>query len=37
MRKAGYKRMKKINRHWFGEPEKIINLSEIKDNEKNIF
>ncbi len=37
MRKAGYKRMKKINRHWFGEPEKIINLSEIKDRSKESF
>jgi len=37
MRKAGYERMKKINRHWFGEPEKIIGLDEIKNKSKRTF
>ena len=37
MRKAGYKRMKKINKHWFGESAKIINLSQIKDKSKKSF
>jgi len=31
MRKAGYERMKRINKHWFGEPEEVINLDEIKN------
>lgn len=31
MRKAGYKRMKRINKHWFGESEEIMELNEIKD------
>ncbi len=31
MRKAGYKRMKRINKHWFGELEEVINLDEIKN------
>ncbi len=31
MRKAGYQRMKRINRHWFGESEKSIELNEIKN------
>jgi len=37
MRKAGYKRMKKINKHWFGESKKLINLSEIKDKSRRSF
>ncbi|MDR3063282.1 MAG: YcaO-related McrA-glycine thioamidation protein, partial [Methanobrevibacter sp.] len=31
MRKAGYERMKKINKHYFEEEENKINLSEIED------
>lgn len=31
MRKAGYERMKRINRHWFGESEEFIDLNEIKN------
>jgi ribosomal protein S12 methylthiotransferase accessory factor len=31
MRKAGYERMKRINRHWFGESEVVMNLNEIKN------
>jgi len=31
MRKAGYERMKRINKHWFGESEEIIDLSKIKN------
>jgi ribosomal protein S12 methylthiotransferase accessory factor len=35
MRKAGYQRMKRINKHWFGESKGIINLSDIKNKAKN--
>jgi len=31
MRKAGYERMKRINKHWFGESDKVIDLSKIKN------
>jgi len=31
MRKAGYERMKRINKHWFGESEEVIDLNEIKN------
>lgn len=31
MRKAGYERMKRINKHWFGESEEVIDLSKIKN------
>ena len=31
MRKAGYKRMKRINSHWFGESETSIELNEFKN------
>jgi ribosomal protein S12 methylthiotransferase accessory factor len=37
MRKAGYNRMKKINKHWFGESTKMINLSQIKDKSRKSF
>jgi putative methanogenesis marker protein 1 len=37
MRKAGYERMKRINKHWFGEPEEVINLGEIKNRAGNSF
>lgn len=37
MRKAGYERMKRINRHWFGESEKIIELDEIKNQSGKSF
>lgn len=37
MRKAGYERMKKINRHWFGESQKFIDLSKIKDKSRQSF
>lgn len=37
MRKAGYHRMKKINKHWFSDPEKLINLSKIKDKSGKSF
>ncbi len=37
MRKAGYKRMKRINKHWFGESTKMINLSQIKDKSRKSF
>jgi thioglycine synthase len=31
MRKAGYQRMKRINSHWFGESERSVELSELKN------
>jgi len=31
MRKAGYQRMKRINRHWFGESKMSIELDEFKN------
>ena len=37
MRKAGYERMKRINKHWFGESERIIELEDIKDKSGKSF
>ena len=37
MRKAGYQRMKKINKHWFGESHDIIDISDIKNRAKKSF
>ncbi|MGB9937430.1 MAG: YcaO-related McrA-glycine thioamidation protein [Methanobacterium sp.] len=37
MRKAGYERMKRINKHWFGEPSEIIGLDEIKNRSRKSF
>ncbi|MGZ7160577.1 MAG: YcaO-related McrA-glycine thioamidation protein [Methanobacterium sp.] len=37
MRKAGYERMKRINKHWFGESEKIIELNDIEDKSGSSF
>lgn len=37
MRKAGYERMKKINKHWFGTSAKIIPLSQLKDKSGSSF
>ncbi len=31
MRKAGYERMKRINKHWFGESEEVIDMGKIKN------
>lgn len=31
MRKAGYERMKRINKHWFGESEESVDLNKIKN------
>lgn len=31
MRRAGYERMKRINKHWFGESESEVNIEDIKD------
>jgi ribosomal protein S12 methylthiotransferase accessory factor len=31
MRKAGYERMKRINRHWFGETDQSINIKSMKN------
>ena len=30
MRRAGYERMKRLNRHWFSEPEDMITLDDMK-------
>lgn len=37
MRKAGYERMKRINKHWFGESEEAIELKEIKNRSGKSF
>lgn len=37
MRKAGYERMKRINKHWFGESQESKELNEIKNKAKKSF
>jgi ribosomal protein S12 methylthiotransferase accessory factor len=37
MRKAGYDRMKRLNKHWFSDSHKIIDLTQIKDRSKITF
>jgi putative methanogenesis marker protein 1 len=37
MRKAGYERMKRINRHWFGESQGTISISDIENRAKKSF
>ncbi|BDZ69509.1 YcaO-related McrA-glycine thioamidation protein [Methanobacterium petrolearium] len=37
MRKAGYQRMKRINKHWFGESQGTIELSDIENQAKKSF
>ena len=37
MRKAGYERMKRMNKHWFGESEDVIDLCKIKNKAGNSF
>ena len=37
MRKAGYERMKRINKHWFGESEKKVDISKIKNRSGKSF
>jgi thioglycine synthase len=37
MRKAGYQRMKRINKHWFGDFHEVLELSEIKNKAKKSF
>lgn len=37
MRKTGYERMKRINKHWFGESEEAIELKEIKNGSGKSF
>jgi len=37
MRKAGYERMKRINKHWFSDSHKLIDISHIKDKSKPTF
>ncbi|GAB4314469.1 MAG: YcaO-related McrA-glycine thioamidation protein [Methanobacteriaceae archaeon] len=37
MRKAGYERMKRINKHWFGESEKIVSLDKIRNRSSKSF
>ncbi|MCC7553581.1 MAG: YcaO-related McrA-glycine thioamidation protein [Methanobacteriaceae archaeon] len=35
MRKAGYKRMKKINKHYFEKEDKLINFQKLKNKSKS--
>lgn len=37
MRKAGYERMKRINKHWFSDSHKLIDISSLKDKSKPTF
>ena len=37
MRKAGYERMKRMNKHWFGESGEVTDLGKIKNNAGNSF
>ncbi|NYB51478.1 MAG: YcaO-related McrA-glycine thioamidation protein [Methanobacteriaceae archaeon] len=37
MRKAGYQRMKRINKHWFGESEDVIDIADVKNKAKKSF
>ncbi|HMK54773.1 MAG TPA: YcaO-related McrA-glycine thioamidation protein [Methanobacteriaceae archaeon] len=37
MRKAGYGRMKRINKHWFGKFDKSIDISQIKNKSTESF
>lgn len=37
MRKAGYERMKRLNKHWFGQSHKIIDLDQIKNKSGETF
>jgi ribosomal protein S12 methylthiotransferase accessory factor len=37
MRKAGYQRMKRINKHWFEESQDRVDLSDIKNRAKKSF
>ncbi len=37
MRKAGYQRMKRINKHWFGESKGVVEISDIENMSKKSF
>ncbi len=37
MRKAGYERMKRLNKHWFGQSHDIIDLDQIKNKSGETF
>lgn len=37
MRKAGYDRMKKINKHWFGDSKDSVDLSKMKNKSAKSF
>lgn len=37
MRKAGYDRMKRINKHWFSDEYKLVNIKDLKDKSKSNF
>ncbi|MDI6644378.1 MAG: YcaO-related McrA-glycine thioamidation protein [Methanobacteriaceae archaeon] len=37
MRKAGYERMKRINKHWFGESDKIVSINKMKNRSSRSF
>lgn len=34
MRKAGYDRMKRINKHWFNDEHKLMDITDLKDKSK---
>jgi ribosomal protein S12 methylthiotransferase accessory factor len=37
MRKAGYERMKRINKHWFSDSHKLVDISSLEDKSKPTF
>lgn len=37
MRKAGYQRMKRINKHWFGESQDEVDIADVKNKAKKSF
>ncbi|RAP47155.1 MAG: hypothetical protein BZ136_06695 [Methanosphaera sp. rholeuAM74] len=37
LRETGYERMKRINKHWFGESTDYIHLDDMEDRSKNTF
>lgn len=37
LRETGYERMKRLNKHWFRESDKVINLEDIEDKSTDSF
>jgi len=37
MRKAGYDRMKSINKHWFSDAHKLMDITDLEDKSKHTF